>query len=350
MKHKLFSTLLLLFLVSGITAQTHVVHRAPGTYEDGITYFLPRTHLQIVITAERTSHYAGELAPYAQQYLRVNDAPQQDYDEWKILSMSIIPYGVADTLHAYTVRFNQRSSAPFMKLTPDGTLLAINGEPGDMPALASPSVAVLQAAPTDRAGYKTQEMLSATNVEKMAELAAEEIYDIRENRALLSKGQADFMPADGEQMKLMLATLDRQERGLLRLFMGYETKEQHTLIVDYEPDPSRGTRDIAFRFSRFFGLVDRDDLSGEPYYMNLQFATPPTPQSAETSESLRYYAPGNVTISLTSKAGTHLSGIVPMAQFGRIENLGGDLFNNQFRTHVTLSPINGGILKIEVGK
>ena len=349
MKHTL-SILLLLFAAMPLCAQTHVTERKPGIYEDGITYYLPRTRLQIVITAERTTHHAGEFAPYAQQYLRETKAVQQDYDSWQITSFSLIPYGVADTTRAYTVKFNQRSSAPFLKLSPDGTLLAINGEPGDMPQLATPSVSVIQAAPSDAGGYKTQEMLAAGSVEKMAELAAEEIYDIRENRAALSKGQADFMPSDGQQMKLMLATLDKQEAGLLRLFMGYETKEKHVMTLDYEPDPSRGQQDIAFRFSRHFGLVDRDDLSGEPYFFNLQFTAPPAPQSAATSETMRYCAPGNVGLTLTSRAGTHLSGTIPMAQYGRIENLGGELFNNQFRTHVTVSPINGGILKIEVAK
>lgn len=339
-------------LVTGFAlhAQTHVTQRTNDSQAEGITYFLPRTHLQIVITAERTTHHAGELAPYANQFLRENNAPQQDYDTWQITSLALIPYGIADTTHAYTIRFNQRSSAPFVKLSQDGTLLALNGAPGGLPQLATPSVTVTQAAPSDLGGYKTQEMLAAGSTEKMAELAAEEIYDIRENRGLLSKGQADFMPSDGAQLKLMLSTLDKQEAGLLRLFMGYETKERHVITLDYEPDPSHGERDLAFRFSRYFGLVDREDLSGEPYYFNFQFSAPPAPQTTQTSETLRYYAPGNVTLSLTSKAGTHLSGVIPMAQYGRIENLGGDLFNNQFRTHVTLSPINGGILKIDVAK
>ncbi|MBP3228077.1 MAG: DUF4831 family protein [Bacteroidaceae bacterium] len=349
-RNTIFATLLLLLLAPTTFAQTHVTQRKPGSYDDGITYYLPRTRLQIVITADRTTHHAGELAPYAQQYLRISDAAQTDYDEWQIMSIALIPYGVADSTRAYTVRFNQRSSASFLKLAPDGCLLAINGEAADVPQLATPSVTPVQGAPADRGGYKTQEMLAAGSTEKMAELAAEEIYDIRENRSLLSKGQADFMPADGEQMKLMLATLDRQEKGLLRLFTGYETKERHVLTLDYEPDPSRGQRDVAFRFSRWNGLVDRDDLSGEPYFFDLQFAAPPAPQSAQTSETLRYMAPGNVTLALTSRAGTHLGATIPMAQYGRVENLGGDLFNNQFRTHVTVSPINGGILKIEVAK
>lgn len=52
---------------------------------------------------------------------------------------------------------------------------------------------------------------------KMAELAANEIYDIRENRSLLAKGQADFMPKDGTQLKMMMEQLDKQEAGLLML-------------------------------------------------------------------------------------------------------------------------------------
>lgn len=347
---RIFSILILFFTILSLGAQTYVTERKPGVYEDGITYYLPRTRLQIIITAERTTHHAGELAAYAQQYLREAHATQQDFDSWQITSLALIPYGVADTTRAYTVRFNQRSSAPFLKLAPDGTLLAINGEPGELPTLGTPSVTVLQDAPADIGGYKTQEMLAAGSVEKMAELAAEEIYDIRENRAALSKGQADFMPSDGQQMKLMMSALDKQEAGLLRLFMGYQTKEKHVMTLDYDPDPARGRQDIAFRFSRHFGLVERDDLSGEPYFFNLKFTAPPAPQSVATSETMRYCAPGNVALSLSSRAGTHLSATIPMAQYGRIENLGGELFNNQFRTHITVSPINGGILKIEVAK
>ncbi|MBR1446357.1 MAG: DUF4831 family protein [Alloprevotella sp.] len=38
--------------------------------------------------------------------------------------------------------------------------------------------------------------------------------------------------------------------------------------------------------------------------------------------------------------------MVPMAQFGRIENLGGELFNRKTTTHIDFSPQTGGILKI----
>lgn len=36
-----------------------------------------------------------------------------------------------------------------------------------------------------------------------------------------------------------------------------------------------------------------------------------------------------------------------MAQFGRVERLGGELFNKKNTTHVQFSPVTGGISKIE---
>ena len=39
-----------------------------------------------------------------------------------------------------------------------------------------------------------------------------------------------------------------------------------------------------------------------------------------------------------------------MAQFGRIEHLGGNLFNNQFATRVYLSPTTGNITDIELNE
>ena len=36
-----------------------------------------------------------------------------------------------------------------------------------------------------------------------------------------------------------------------------------------------------------------------------------------------------------------------MAQFGRVEHLGGELFNKRYTTKVLLSPTTGGILRLD---
>ena len=44
---------------------------------------------------------------------------------------------------------------------------------------------------------------------------------------------------------------------------------------------------------------------------------------------------------------TLAKGTFPMAQYGRVEHLGGELFNKKFTTHVWISPLTGGVEKID---
>ena len=57
--------------------------------------------------------------------------------------------------------------------------------------------------------------------------------------------------------------------------------------------------------------------------------------------------PGRGRSVINHGSETLLSQDVPMAQFGRIEQLGGDLFNKRYNTRVFLSPVTGGISRIE---
>lgn len=62
--------------------------------------------------------------------------------------------------------------------------------------------------------FLTEEILMAGSTAKMAELVAKEIYNIRESKNALVRGQADNMPKDGEQLKIMLANLEEQEAAM----------------------------------------------------------------------------------------------------------------------------------------
>ena len=187
----------------------------------------------------------------------------------------------------------------------------------------------------------------------MAELTAAEIYDIRENRNLLTKGQADFMPKDGEQLRLMLANLDTQEKALLELFTGTKTSERHTFVFDICPEQAAGQTTL-FAFSKYLGMVDVDDPAGTPFVLNIQKLPSVKPVYVDNSGKqkkevldLRYVVPANVELSVTSGDEVWAKQVVPMAQFGQIEHLGGELFNKKFTTHVQLSPVTGGIVNIE---
>lgn len=347
----IFSQALMLSLA--LSAQTQVTDYHPGVTEDGVTYFLPKTVVRVAVTAEKVHHEPGEYCEFAQRFLRLNDVTQAAYDEWTIKSVTLSTYGVADKTNAYSIKFKQKTSAPFVGLSPDGRLLAINAEAPEAPQLPQASVVAGNKKSTDGASFKTQEILSAGSTAKMAELTANEIYDIRENRGLLAKGQADFMPKDGEQLRLMLASLDAQEEGLLSLFKGTESVETHTFVMDVTPNADSATCEL-FRFSKYLGMVAADDPIGMPVYVTVkdlktvpeQTPNPKGKQKKEV-EDVRYVVPSRVEVCVYDDCDTYAKQSFPMAQFGRVEHLGGELFNKKSSTRIVFFPETGGIAKIE---
>lgn len=335
------------------TAQTSVLPYQPGITPAGITYFLPKTSVRFVIKATRTHYTPGQFANYAERYLNVTDAPQMPYDVWSLDDISVVPFGTADTSQAYTIALNPKSTAPLVTLTPDGRLLAINTEvaqPGELPTASVTKEAAATLNPND---YFTTDMLRATSIAKKAELAAQEIYDLRENRSLIAKGQADFNPTDGTQLQLMLTELDKNEHALTMLFTGSSEVEHHTFVLDCTPEKAVNG-DILFRFSRHLGLVDSDDLAGEPYILSIvDETTLPSPvvdPKAKPKEMLdvRYRIPGRARISLFTKQQTVFEVALPVAQFGRTEHLGGELFvAKKAETHVKLNAVTGNVEHIE---
>ena len=353
---------LMLFAASSLLslsslAQTEVTTYEPGLTAEGITYFLPATSLRIVVKATKKHFTPGEFSEYADRYLHLKDATLTPHDEWTIDGISLYSFGTADKTKAYSIKLKQKTSAPFVALTPDGRLLSVNAPSTEKePTLPLPSVVKSKEKVINGADFKTEEILSAGSTAKMAELTANEIYDIRENRGLLTKGQADFMPKDGEQLKLMLANLDTQEEGLLQLFKGSVTSETHTFAFDLTPMQDINQQ-IVFCFSKYLGLVDNDDPSGTPYYISVKdlHTLPATNAEAkakqkDSNSDLKYIVPSRAKVTIFTEQGEEATQTFPMAQFGNVEHLGGELFNKKETTHVQLSPVTGNISKIEAAQ
>ncbi|KAI4367809.1 hypothetical protein C825_000006 [Parabacteroides sp. ASF519] len=71
----------------------------------------------------------------------------------------------------------------------------------------------------------SEELLMAGSTARQAEVAAKQIYRIRESRLNILTGDADNLPPDGEAMKLVIQQLEEQEKALTNLFTGILTKE-----------------------------------------------------------------------------------------------------------------------------
>lgn len=343
-----------LFTFSPLAAQTQLSQYQPGVTTDGAIYFLPKTAIQVQVLVEKKSYVPGDFARYAQRYLRRNDVSLEPSIAYRVISISQAPMGVADTTKRFAVKFNAKTVAANVALSDDGRLLAINAE-----AKAEEQFQPFKAAPkpadVNPREFMTEEILVAGSTAKMAELTAREIYDLRENRNLLIKGQADFMPQDGNQMKLMLSQLEQQEDALSSLFTGKVTCDTTSHVITVIPDGDIN-RQLLFRLSQVNGLVDTDDLSGTPYYISIEDlkAAPAVDEIAAAKnkkkpvESGIYVnVPGRMRSTIFQGIETIHTQEMPAAQFGNVELLSGELFNKRYTTHLWLNPLTGAVDRLD---
>ena len=343
----------LLFSVSA-NAQTTVSAYHPGVTPEGAVYYLPRTALRISVLVERTAYEPGDFASYAQRYLRLQNVSLDPSVRHRVVSISQTAFGQADKEKAYAVKFNAKTVAANVALADDGRLLSINAEPTAevQPKTFTPAP---QPSPLTPRNYMNEEILAAGSTAKMAELTSREIYDLRENRSLLIKGQADFMPKDGQQLKLMLAQLETQEQALRSLFEGVTTRDTTEYILTYVPQKPV-SREVLFRLSEELGMVDADDLSGEPFYITIEDVSqlPPTDEEAAAKTKKKVYESGiyvNIPGRMRSTIHQGIDQIgqaeFPAAQFGNVELLSADLFNKHYTTQLWISPITGAVERLQ---
>ena len=337
------------FSVLGLQAQTDVTNFVPGSTLEGVSYFLPKTAFRITIISEKTVTKPGDFYKYANHYLRLPNVPAEESVSWAIKSIRLEPFGVPDKEKAYSIKIKSKTVAPLVGLSSDGILLSINTEAEEefLPDLPDAVPAVM---PEDPRSYMTQEMLAAGSTAKMAELCAEEIYDLRDSRNALIKGEADNTPKDGAQLQLMLGQLDKQISALESMFKG--TQLVSTEVTSFNFLPNQETdKEILFRFSQKLGVVEDDDLAGAPVYVSVKCmeSLPKTVMDEDTAKKkakmekgVFYNIPARTKVSIFNNQQEFYTTELPMGQFGVVEILSNMLFDKQATTKVTFFQTTGG--------
>ena len=340
-----------------VSAQTELTKYRPGVTSEGAVYFLPKTGIKVKVLLEKSTTTPGDFCNYAERYLRQSNVPLEVITTYRVIDIQQMPFAMIDSTKAFAIKFAPKTIAPNVALSDDGRLLAINATPhaqAEEPAPFTPAPKPRKVNPRQ---YMTQEMISAGSTAKMAELVAAEIYDLRENRNLLIKGQADFMPKESAQMQLMLTQLDNSEKALAHLFVG--TTERDTTEYEFCVEPTTTLeKQVLFRLSQKLGIVDADDLSGVPYYIsveNLNTVLVPE-EDVETPKKKKKEAPeSGVYVNIPGKMrSTIYQGInpikstdMPAPQFGNVELLSGQLFDKHYTTHLWLNGLTGSVERLE---
>lgn len=342
-----------LLLGAPLWAQTNVVKKNAVKANDfGVTYSLPQTSLVVDAEVTKVTCKAGPYYQYAEKYLGVKDAVTENQVYYELGKVDLINRGIPDPDHTYIVAFKPGTVAPYVYLTEDGLLCSINTE--YTPDAAEPDSAAAARRPkTSAASVLSEELLMAGSTAKQAEVAAKQIYRIRESRLNILTGDADNLPPDGEAMKLVIQQLEDQERTLTQLFTGTRDRQTDHYEVSVVPSDDLD-KEVIFRFSKQLGIVAADDLGGAPVYMNLK-ATERAPQldpkEAEKKEkSLKgivYNVPGKASVQIVMGRKTLYKGTVQIAQFGSREGLAPVMFEDKKApVKVLFYPETGAIRQI----
>lgn len=334
--------LLLLLLPLGINAQS----------VEGTDYYLPKTTMRFTVKVEKTQYTPGKLASYAHRFLR-SEVAQEPTVTYRLIGIDMKAYAVPDTSRHFTLITDKKHSVNKVCRADNGQLLAINAD-AEATELPTPTFTPAPKPVLPNAhDYMTEDMLNAGSNAKMAELTAQEIYDIRDSRNQLNRGEADFMPKDGTQMAIMLGNLSKQEAALSSLFTGTTVKDTTWTNIDFVP--TREGQQVLFRLSKWLGLVDADDLSGEPYVVTVvdkhTTAQPqPAPEGQKEDKNdigLRVCQPSRIKATVTHGQQTVGTYEVAAPQFGSVESLSGELFGKKQSASLVLDPLTGSVKKIE---
>lgn len=343
--------LIVLGLLASLSIHAQDVdHYTPGATEEGVVYYLPKTQIKIDVTVTKETYTPGELCQFANRYLRLQNISSQPSEHWTIKSIQVSTIGIPDADKAYAVKLKDKTVTSQVELTKDGIIKAINTT-SPKEEESKPVAVSADTKRVDARKYMTEEMLMAGSSNKLAELIAREIYNIRESKNSLTRGQADYMPQDGAALKLMLTNLEEQEKAMTALFSGTTEQSDQTFTFYVNPEKEI-TKQVVCRFSNQLGIVKENDLAGEPIYLSLsnESTLPPADEEAKASKKLDgviYNIPGKGRITVSDMNKTYVSREYPITQFGETEVLTNNLFNKKVNTRVIFNPVTGGIAKID---
>lgn len=318
---------------------------------DGVVYYLPKTVLAIDAVAENTVQKVGPFVNYAQLYLGVKDVVVENRSEWRLKVVKMHTLTHADENRAFRIEVAANSSAAFVTLDNQGIIRSVNMDyqPQDAPKKAR-NHRPQKGEKVDTVFHLellNQETLVANSVPKMAELAAKQIYRIRENRANLLSGENELLP-DGEALKTMLEKLENDERELTALFVGKTFNQKMHKKFVFEPQDDEENH-VLFRLSSRKGIVPADDLTGTPVYLNLTAnrKTVAKEENKKTPENgLFYVVAGSAEVEISHDSHVFVKENIVAPQFGDVATLPTSLFNKT-ATKVLFDTRTGQILSIQ---
>lgn len=318
---------------SFLGAQTNVIAVPSGEIvPDGITYNLPLTSLVIEVNAIQTIEKPGPFYKYAERFLGTTDFISESKREWSLKDVDVRYRTEPDPTKCYHIAINKKTTAANIQLNGKGVILSVN-ESWNV-KINSPKQSLSTVVDTLMQFDLSQlgeEALVSSSIPKMAEIAAKQIYHIRESRTNLLSGDNDHLP-DGVSLTLMLQKLDDSEQELIALFLGKRLSVPVSQKFYVTPSEAL-TNQIVFRMSAVAGIVEPDNLLGRPIYLSVK------PHMVNASTSMlnskktcgHYYnVPGSAEVVLADGTTVLTQKTFTMPQFGTVACLPALMFDGVY--------------------
>lgn len=339
-----------------LSAQTTQKLTATKASEFGIIYSLPTTVIDITLETETTIKKPGEFYRYAKKYLNADNAIATESKSTTLKSITIAPRGVANKDQQYLMQF-KAGSTPFLVINEENLPLAINTEklPKSkeialpQPIAATPTPLETEAAQQVISGEIAQSQSSA----KRAELAAAQLYALRQTRTDILNGEADQMPADGKAMELVLNNIQAQESALIAMFMGTSQTSTSVETLSYAPgEPIEN--EVLARISNSEGVIGANDLAGEPIYISINVIEkgelPMTEKGLPKTfpkGGVAYNIPGKIEIKISYQGKVYSDDIFASAQHGVVFGIDPKMFSDKKApAYLLFDPVTGAIQEL----
>jgi len=317
---------------------------------EGCTYVLPKTVLTATVTYKQQVQTPGPYAQYAERFLGLTTVIQNEQTTHELVSVTLTSTAVPDETAWFHVKLADSKHPMVVNLSPEGFLLGCNVPITALPSNNEHPVSALNqtnegSTQTRPESVLTRDMQQATSTAKLAELAAAQIFTIRESRMSLLQQETDHTPADGRAFALVLEELNRMETYYMELFSGKKTSS--TLVKQIEFEPKQEEEVVLFRFNQQNGMVDKNDLSGSP--VSIKLTKMPIPdrsilknrvEKKPTLSGIYYRIPCPTVITVFDAHQTYAQTTLSIPQFGSINSLPVDM-TRTFR----LCPLTGSLLE-----
>ena len=320
-------------------------------HEAAVVYYMPKTELVVRLDYEIVEQTPGVFYQYAKRYLGAEEVITEASTQYNLLQVSSCTEAKADLERAYKVTAQKGLKNQSLTLTEDGRLLGYNIGEGIEDSPLRPADSSPHSEEQAKLMPLLEEQFMAGSVAKMAEGAAKQIYRLRETRLNLLAGDMEHVPADGMAMQLVLDEINKQEQALVELFVGTRVVKHGSHTLRYLPEESV-EKEVICRLSQHTGIVDKNDLSGEPIYLTVEATKQALRMQmmeegkVPTLSQLYYNLPGNAVIRIEHKGKVMNESEFPVAQWGVAIPLSAELFTKTAPV-IRINPQTGNILSIQ---